>query len=232
MILGGSIQAVALASLAFVGLHFLLSHPLRAPLVRALGGEQKFSGVYSLIVAVAFVWLIHAHATAPYIALWGDPVWARHLLALIMMPAVLLVVLGLTSKNPTMGPKGAKALVGAGHGVTAITRHPMLWGFALWAIGHMIANGDQATVILTAGIVILSLGGAMAIDAKKRKLIGAPYEAFMAHTSFVPFVAIAQGRAKLSLAEIGLWRIAVAIAAYVALVLLHPYVIGRAAIGM
>jgi uncharacterized membrane protein len=54
----------------------------------------------------------------------------------------------------------------------------------------------------------------------------------MARTSFVPFVAIAQGRAKLSLAEIGVWRLAAAVAAYVVLVLLHPYIIGRPAIGM
>ncbi len=231
MILGGSILAVALSSLAFVGLHFLLSHPLRAPLVRLLG-EKGFPGVYSLIIAVAFAWLIYAHATAPYVAIWGDPVWARHLLPLIMIPSVLLVVLGLTSKNPTLGPKGTSALVGAGHGVTAITRHPMLWGFALWAIGHMLANGDQATVILTAGILILSLGGAAAIDAKKSKSLGAPYQAFMARTSFVPFVAMAQGRAKLSWAEIGVARLGLAIVVYIVLVVMHPYVIGRVAIGM
>jgi len=231
MILGGSILAVALATLAFVGGHFLLSHPLRAPLMR-LTGEKAFSGIYSLLVALAFAWLIYAHAKAPYVAIWGDPVWAHHLLPLIMVPSVLLVVLGLTSKNPTLGPQGASALAGVGHGVTAITRHPMLWGFALWAIGHMLANGDQATLILTAGILILSLGGAAAIDAKKLRQLGAPYQAFLAKSSFVPFVAIAQGRAKLNLAEIGLWRIGLAIVVYAALVVLHPYVIGRAAIGM
>ncbi len=231
MILGGSILAVALATLAFVGGHFVLSHPLRSVLVRRLG-EGAFAGVYSLIVAIALVWLVYAHATAPYIAIWGDPIWAHHLLPLIMIPSVLLVVLGLTSKNPTMGPKGASALTDTGHGVIAITRHPTLWGYALWAAGHMLANGDQATVILTGGILLLSLGGAAAIDAKKRKLLGAPYDAFMARTSFVPFFAMIQGRAKLSWAEIGLWRVALAIVVYVALVLLHPYVIGRAAIAI
>jgi uncharacterized membrane protein len=231
VILGGSILAVVLAMLAFVGGHFLLSHPLRKSLVRVLG-EGAFAGIYSLIVAIAFAWLIYAYATAPYVAIWGDPLWAHHVLPLIMIPSVLLVVLGLTSKNPTMGPKGATALADTGHGVIAITRHPTLWGYALWAAGHMLANGDQATVILTGGILILSLGGAAAIDAKKRTALGAPYEGFMARTSFVPFVAMAQGRAELSLAEIGLWRIALAIVVYGALVVLHPYVIGRDAIAM
>jgi uncharacterized membrane protein len=231
VILGGSILAVALATLAFVGSHFLLSHPLRPALVRLLG-EKTFSGVYSLLVAIALAWMAYAHATAPYVAIWGDPPWAQHLLPLIMVPSVLLVVLGLTSSNPTLGPQGAAALAGAGHGATAITRHPMLWGFALWAIGHLLANGDEATVILTGGILILSLGGAAAIDAKKRAALGAPYEAFMARTSFVPFLALAQGRARLNWAEIGLWRIVLAVVVYVALVLLHPYVIGRPAIDL
>jgi len=229
MILGGSILAVALASLAFVGGHFLMSHPLRGALVRLLG-EKVFPGVYSLLVLIAFAWLVHAHATAPYVAIWGDPAWAQHLLPLIMVPSVLLVVLGLTGRNPTLGPQGAGALADAGHGATAITRHPMLWGFALWAIGHMLANGDQATVILTGAILILSLGGAVAIDAKKRAALGAPYEAFMARTSFVPLVALLQGRARLNWAEIGLWRIVLTVVVYIGLVLLHPYVIGRPAI--
>jgi uncharacterized membrane protein len=229
--LGGSVLAVALATVAFVGLHFLLSHPLRGALA-GLVGEKAFSGVYSLIVALAFAWMVHAHATAPYVAIWGDPLWAHHLLPLIMVPSVLLVVLGLTGRNPTLGPQGAAALAGAGQGVTAITRHPMLWGFALWAIGHMLANGDQATVILTAGILVLSLGGALAIDAKKRRALGAPYAAFMARTSFVPLVALIQGRARLDWGQIGLWRLGLVIVVYVALVLLHPYVIGRPAIGM
>jgi uncharacterized membrane protein len=96
----------------------------------------------------------------------------------------------------------------------------------------MLANGDQATVILTAGILVLSLGGALAIDAKKRRALGAPYAAFMARTSFVPLVALIQGRARLDWGQIGLWRLGLVIVVYVALVLLHPYVIGRPAIGM
>lgn len=232
-ILGGSILAVFLATLAFVGGHFLLSHPLRGPLVRAVG-EKAFPGIYSVVVGLAFAWLIHAHATAPYVALWGDPVWARHLLLLIMIPATFLVVVGMASPNPTLGPDagrdGAARVAAAGSGILAITRHPGLWGFALWALGHMLANGDAATVILTAGIAVLSLGGMAAIDARKRRALGASYEAFMARTSLVPFVALAQGRARLDWGAIGLWRVALAIVAYVALILLHPLVIGRSAL--
>jgi hypothetical protein len=46
----------------------------------------------------------------------------------------------------------------------------------------------------------------------------------------VPFVAIAQGRNRLDLAEIGLWRVAVALAAWVGIILLHPLAIGVGAL--
>ncbi|HVL29304.1 MAG TPA: NnrU family protein [Sphingomicrobium sp.] len=46
------------SALLFVGLHFLLSHPLRAPLVRAVG-EGAFRGIYSLIAILTFGLMIY-----------------------------------------------------------------------------------------------------------------------------------------------------------------------------
>ena len=228
--LGGSILAVFLGTAGFVLSHVIMSHPLRPAMVRALG-EKGFSGVYSLIVALFFAWMLYAYSTAPYVALWGDPLWARHLLLVVMLPAVILLVLSLTAPNATLGPQGAEKLQ-AGSALGAITRHAMLWAFALWAVGHMIANGDAATVILTAGVLILSLGGAGLIDWKKRKALGPAYAAFMARTSFVPFAAVIGGRAKLDLKAIGLWRIALGIAAYFAILFSHGWIIGRSALPM
>lgn len=221
MIFGGSILAVALGTAAFVGAHFAMSHPLRATLLR-LVGERGFAGVYSLIVALAFTWMIYAHATAPYVALWGDPVWARHLLLLIMIPSTFLVVAG-NATPARIADQGAA-------GIHAISRHPGLMGMALWAIGHMIANGDAATVILTGGILVLTLGGSVAIDARKRGRFGAEYERFLARTSIVPLVALAQGRAKFSWAALGLWRVALSVLVYVLLLIGHQLVIGRSAL--
>lgn len=228
--LGGSILAAFFGTAGFVLSHVIMSHPLRPAMVRALG-EKGFSGVYSLIVALFFAWMLYAYSTAPYVALWGDPVWARHLLLLIMLPAVLLFVISVTASNPTMGPQGADKLA-AGSATGAITRHPMLWAFALWAIGHMIANGDAATAILTGGILVLALGGAGGIDWKKRKTLGPAYAAFMVRTSFVPFAAVIGGRAKLDWKAIGLWRIALGIAAYFAILFSHGWIIGRSALPM
>ena len=53
-----------LASVAFVGTHFLLSHPLRQPLVR-LVGEGPFAGLYSLVAIVTLAWMVIAYMRAP-----------------------------------------------------------------------------------------------------------------------------------------------------------------------
>lgn len=227
-IFGGSILAVSLGTAGFVLSHVIMSHPLRPAMVRALG-EKAFSGVYSLIVALFFAWMLYAYSTAPYVPLWGDPLWARHLLLLIMLPAVILLVLSLTAPNPTLGPQGPEKLQ-QGTALGAITRHAMLWSFALWAAGHMIANGDAATVIMTAGILILALGGAGLIDWKKRQALGPAYAAYMARTSFVPFAAVIGGRAKLDWRAIGLWRIALGIVAYFVILFSHGWIIGRSAL--
>ena len=52
------------ASLAFVGTHFALSHPLRAPLVR-ITGEKAFPALYSLVAFATLGWLVMAFRAVP-----------------------------------------------------------------------------------------------------------------------------------------------------------------------
>jgi uncharacterized membrane protein len=227
----GSVSAVLIATAAFVGSHFLLSHPLRAPLVKALG-EKPFSGLYSIVAAMTFIWMVYAYSQAPLVVLWSDVAWTRILAWLLMAPAVLLLVCGLSSDNPTLGPLTSVTRLAAGaRGALAITRHPLMWGIALWAIGHILANGDSATVIMAGGNLILAVVGALAIDARKQAELGEAYKAFMARTSFVPFAALASGRTRLSAADLGWHRIGIAIVLYVALAYAHRWIAGVPLIG-
>jgi len=229
-IFGHSILAMALAVIWFVGGHFLLSHPLRATVTR-LAGPQGFRAIYVGVAAIGLFWMIRAHATAPYVALWGDPIWARHLLLLVMLVAVGLLVLGLATPNPgVVGAEAAKMDYASGLGIHAITRHPGLWGIGLWALGHLVANGDAATAILTAGIAVLAFGGMAGIDARKRLSHAEQYAPFVAHTSVLPFAAMIAGSTTLDWRKIGLWRLVAALAVYVVLLLGHQLVIGRSAL--
>lgn len=226
----GSILAVALATIFFVGGHFLMSHPLRGIVLR-LVGTKAFPGVYAVTVGIGLAWMIFAHSRAPHVPLWGDPIWARHLLLVVMIPATLLLVLGMGAPNPGVAGAERKTMdYSEGLGVHAIVRHPGLWGFGLWALGHMIANGDAATVILMAGIATLAFGGMAGIDARKTRSFPETYPAFRARTSNIPFAAMLDGRTRFNFAKVGVVKLAIAIAIYLALLFGHRWFIGLSAL--
>src|SRR5262245_43019495 len=91
-----------LATLAFVGGHFLLSAlPVRTPLVDRVG-ERAFTGLYSLVMIVLIAWMVGAFSRAPYVPLWPPAGWSRSLVAVVMPFVTLLFVGSLTVRNPTM----------------------------------------------------------------------------------------------------------------------------------
>jgi uncharacterized membrane protein len=107
-----------------------------------------------------------------------------------------------------------------------ITRHPMMWGIGLWAILHMAANGDLASLVFFGTFAALALGGAHLIDRKKAAQHGPAWRSFARTTSHVPFRAILEGRQHVVPAEIGLLPVALAVALWVALIVVHPWLFG------
>src|SRR3546814_8355689 len=85
------------------------------------------------------------------------PIFAR--VPLLVMPlACILLVAGLTSPNPTL-VGGERFFDGAPEspavGILSVTRHPFLWGTGLWALSHLLANGDLSYVVIMVGIAVL-----------------------------------------------------------------------------
>ncbi|MBM3524588.1 MAG: NnrU protein [Alphaproteobacteria bacterium] len=222
---------LALAMLAFLGFHVVLSHPaLRPRFVSALG-EQAFSGVYSVLVGASLAATIWAYAHAPYAPLW-DLGWLRRWIVVVtMIPACLLLVAGLTQKNPTMVMASIEPAGGdPAPGVLKITRHPLMWSFGLWGLGHLAANGHAAAVILFGGIAWLALAGTRRIEAKRAAKDPDGFARLAAASSNAPFAAILGGRQSLAKAvtEIGAIRIGTGLLLYALLVLAHPWIAGRA----
>lgn len=187
---------VILASAAFVGTHFLLSHPLRAPIVARIG-ERGFLGLYSLVAAVTLGWMVVAYRAAPDTTpLWpmGDAVWA--VVSAVMLVAAILLM-GSLVRNPALpDPDRAPTIPDAARGVYAITRHPMLWSFALWGIAHIAVYPVAKNIAIAVSIIVLSLIGAALQDAKKARLFPDQWRDWEAKTSYMPFAAIATGRAR------------------------------------
>ena len=125
---------IAAAAAAFVGTHFLLSHPLRKPIVDTVG-NAAFLGTYSAVAAATLGWLALAYRAAPAGALlWpvGDGLWATAT-AVMLLASILLM--GSLVRNPALPNPGSPAQVpAAARGVYAVTRHPMMWSFALWGL--------------------------------------------------------------------------------------------------
>jgi uncharacterized membrane protein len=95
----------------------------------------------------------------------------------------------------------------------------------------LIVNGDAAALVLFGTLFALCLGGTFSIDAKRNRQFGDAWADFAAITSNVPFVAIIGGRNRLIFAEIGAWRVALAVLVYLALFMLHGPLIGVPLLG-
>ncbi|MGQ0675471.1 MAG: NnrU family protein [Rhodospirillales bacterium] len=227
----GSMTGLVLALVAFVGGHFLFAGtPLRKTFADMVGGEARFRLVFSLFSAVTLIWVLLAYGRAPYRPLWADTAFLRLIPVLVLPFACILLVAGFSTPNSTaVGGERAADLPDPVPGIMKITRHPFLWGVALWALAHLVANGDTASVLLFGGMAALALGGMPSIDAKAQRRMGAAWGPIAMGSSVVPFAAIISGRAKFDFAGIGWARIVVGVALYAALLLAHPWIAGKPA---
>jgi uncharacterized membrane protein len=106
-----------------------------------------------------------------------------------------------------------------------------MWGIGLWALVHLAANGDLATVILFATFAILGFGGMATLDRKYARRDPAGWPRLKATTSILPFEAILERRQQWRPGEIG-WRpVAVTAGLYALLLAVHPWLIGVSPFG-
>lgn len=215
------------AALLFVGIHVFTSGTgLRDRLVAAIG-EQPYRGVFSLMSIGALAWMISAYRNAETIFVWNGVQEARWLVLILMLPTVLLVVIGLTTPNPTaVGAESRLEREDAATGILRITRHPFLCGVALWSALHLLVNGDAASMVLFGSLLVLAVIGPRSIDAKRKRTWGARWDRFASVTSHLPFGAIVGGRNTLRLGEIGVWRWAAGFAVYVVILFYHRRLFG------
>lgn len=218
-------EILALAAAVFLATHYVSSTPLRSGLVGLLG-DKTYLGVYAFVSFCVLGWMIWAYTKAPFERLWvGDEfkVWV-----VVLMPVSLVFLMcGLLSRNPSaVRQESALRSMGEPRGILRITRHPVQWAIALWAVLHLIVRGDTASVIFFGSLAFLAISGTLLIDARKNRTIGVDWQRFAATTSNVPFAAILKGRNQYRFDEIGWPRVAAGLALYLALVFVHPYVFG------
>jgi uncharacterized membrane protein len=202
---------------------------LRGRAVNLLG-LAAYARLFGLVSIGALVWLgfAYAGAGAGAVRLWSvHPVvaWLQWVLQLI---ACLLIVAGLTTRNPaTFGQEAVADSAQPVWGMLRVTRHPFLWGIGLFAIGHLLTTPTPRGLVLFGSLAFVALTGARSIDAKRRRSMGSQWLAFEARTSNLPFAAIVAGRQLFRWRELGWWRPVLSMALAALLGALHPWVLGH-----
>jgi len=213
------------ASAWFLLIHFGVSGTKLRDVLVARIGAGPYRGAFALASILGLVWMIYAFRHAPAVPLWGLLLGFRPTAYVLVLIAFLFAVIGLATPSPTRVGMESKLKQGPdiARGMVRITRHPFLWGTALWALAHLIINGELAALILFGSLLLLALGGTTAIDAKRRRAFGDQWAQFAAVTSNIPFAAIAAGSNQLlpALREIGVWRPLAAIVVYALAFYLH-----------
>ncbi len=219
------------AAAVFLLIHLAISGTRLRDAITGAIGEGPYMGLFSVASLGCLVWLAIAYVHAQRSG--ADPVWwvatpvTKWIQLAVTFVAFMLIVPGLLTPNPTsVRQEGQLSKPDAVRGILRVTRHPFLWGVALWAAGHLLVNGDLASVILFGSLLALAVFGTASIDGKRRRALGGAWDSFAAKTSAVPFAAIASGRQSLNLGEIGWWRLGVAVMVWGALIFAHPLLFG------
>ena len=141
----------------FLGVH---SVRIAAPAFRQAQIDQRglnaWKGIYSLVAILGFVILVWGYGIARQdpVVFWIAPAWMSHVVALLMLPAMIFLV---ASQVP------------AGR-IKAAVKHPMLLAVKIWALAHLLVNGDLASLLLFGSFLVWAIFDR--ISEKKRLRAG------------------------------------------------------------
>lgn len=149
-------MALLLLGLAlFLGAHSLriVADGWRATRIGKIG-PKPWKGVVSVVSIIGFVLIIWGYGIARQtpVVLYTPPVWARHVAALLVLPAFILLV----------------AAYVPGTRIKRAIGHPMVAGVKLWAFAHLLANGTLADVILFGAFLAWSVASFLAARRRDR----------------------------------------------------------------
>jgi uncharacterized membrane protein len=213
---------LAVTLVIFLASHTVISRPfLRDPLRNALGrrGYGMLHGIISLVGMVAVFW---GFWQAPYIGLWPPYPELQAIPAIVMPVACILAAAGMIT--PGAGLQGDSLPEGdnPAPGILSITRHPLPWALILWALAHLVANGDVAGAVLFGIFLVFSALAPPLVDRRRRRCGEEAWQRFAAASPTIPFA----GPGPIDWKGIGWKPVLLGLAIYASLLLLHPVAIG------
>lgn len=142
----------------FIGIHVLTTLRDKRAAVIARLGESGYKIAFSVIAIVGVLLIgrgFSIYRATEWINIWYPPIAMRHIALGLMLPAIILVVSAYIRGR-----------------IYTTVKHPMLAGVKLWAVLHLLANGDLGSIILFSSILAWAVYDR--ISLKRREDAGAP----------------------------------------------------------
>lgn len=177
----------------FILIHFLIAGTRLRDRWVAVLGETKFRVVFSVMAALGLAGMVLAYSMAETSQVWnkqglGLPVWIFYIGNFL---AVFLLVVGTLTPSPNsiLTEKASQQGRVQITGILRITRHPGMLGIGIWALLHILASGDSASIMFFGALALQALLGPISMDRKKLRLEGERYARIVEQTSYLPFMA-------------------------------------------
>ena len=120
-------------------------------------GEKAFKGVYALVSILGFYLLVvgYGEARLQTVALWNPPIFTKHISMLLMLFSSILLVATYIPRNHFKMRLG----------------HPMVLSVKVWALSHLLANGNLADLVLFGSFLIWAVLNFRSARARDRALL-------------------------------------------------------------
>lgn len=144
---------LVLGLVAFLGLHLVPSIAgVRSGLVASLG-ENRYKGLFSLLSLATLALLIWGYGRAPFVEVWSPPAVGRHI-ATLLMALAFVVLMGAFFPGR----------------IKRVLKHPMLVAVKIWALAHLLANGDQASMLLFGGFLAYAVADRILVKRRGERM--------------------------------------------------------------
>jgi uncharacterized membrane protein len=120
-------------------------------------GEKAFKGVYALVSILGFYLLVvgYGEARLQTVALWNPPIFTKHISMLLMLLSSILLMATYIPRNHFKMRLG----------------HPMVLSVKVWALSHLLANGNLADLVLFGSFLIWAVLNFRSARARDRALL-------------------------------------------------------------
>ena len=128
-----------LGLIVFLGSHiFTMMRGARAAAIARLG-QGPYRAVYSIVSTIGLIlviWGFGRYRANDWIDVWYPPVWTRHLALLLVWAAFICLACAYLPGR-----------------IRTALKHPMLAGIKIWALAHLLANGDLGSILMFGSIL-------------------------------------------------------------------------------